>query len=181
MSVLELSGQATLKDLKFQMGGGTTFYFGQGHEAWGWSIQPSIKVGESGNSSFHVGMELAHLSSEKNTRLVNAEQDELLILFTAYWYTPSIANGHIQPFFKAGVGNNIVNFEASHPALGTLVDDYDSINLTSALGVGSEFLINEHFGFSLGYQFLSTFDVTIESTSDNLYQHGIQLGALVAF
>ena len=109
------------------------------------------------------------------------DQQELLLLINYTWYTPSIASGHVQPYLGFGAGNLFVMHDASSQTLGPLLNDTDSINFSVALDIGSEFLINQHFGISLGYRFLSSFDVTVESASDHIYQHGIQLGALVAF
>ena len=184
-SLIELTGQATLKDFKFQMGAGPTLYFGQGHEAWGWSIEPSIKVGDSGKSSHFVGLEIGYQGNEESTTFhghrLDFDQQELLLLINYTWFTPSIASGHVQPYLGLGAGNLFVMHDANSPTLGTLLNDTDSINLSFALDVGSEFLINQHFGFSLGYRFLSSFDVKVESASDHIYQHGVQLGALFAF
>jgi opacity protein-like surface antigen len=181
----QVSAQATLKEIPIQFDLKPAIYFGEGDHTWGVGFGPSFKVGESRNFSHYLGVELSYMASDDQGTVlgyrVDHNQREWLLLFNYTCYTPSLASGHIQPYLSMGLGNLFVQYKANSPVLGKLVDDNDTVNPTFAFGLGTEFLINEHVGLGLGYRFLSSFNVRMDNVSDNLYQHGLQFGANVAF
>jgi opacity protein-like surface antigen len=163
-------------------------YFEDGDDLWGGSIGLSLPLARTGQSVHYLGLEVTYLEIDEDLRTnIDYKQEEWLLLLNYQWFTPSLANGHIQPYLSAGVGNLIVDINSSlkSPPV-VLLKDRDSFNPALSLMLGTEILFNEHFGLTFGYRFLSAFDIRMRDqlynvTRDNFYQHGVRVGTVISF